>query len=92
VGHFCVEINTRAPVEHRPLTAERQASEKPAASSKGQPSQDNPQSDGTEPKKRLICATCGVKISFPEGKFCWSNPGRFVDLQYCRVHQADFPA
>lgn len=27
--------------------------------------------------KKLICAECGVKISFPEGKFCWGNERRF---------------
>ena len=37
--------------------------------------------------KRLICAHCGNKISFAEGKFCWSNPRRFGNLQYCRDHQ-----
>jgi hypothetical protein len=40
--------------------------------------------------KRLICATCGVKISYPEGKFCWNNAKRFGGLQYCREHQASF--
>jgi hypothetical protein len=42
--------------------------------------------------KRLICATCGVKISYPEGKFCWNNAKRFGGLQYCRKHQAAFAA
>ncbi len=40
--------------------------------------------------KRLICATCGSKISYPEGKFCWSNVKRFNGLQYCREHQLVF--
>lgn len=40
--------------------------------------------------KRLICATCGTKISYPEGKFCWNNVKRFNGLQYCRDHQAAF--
>lgn len=40
------------------------------------------------PAKKLICAQCGVKISYPEGKFCWNNEKRFGGLQYCRVHQA----
>ncbi len=40
--------------------------------------------------KRLICAACGVKISFPEGKFCWGNAKRFGGQQYCREHQASF--
>lgn len=37
--------------------------------------------------KTLVCAHCGSKISFPEGKFCWSNERRFGGLQYCREHQ-----
>ncbi len=39
------------------------------------------------PVKKLICAQCGVKISYPEGKFCWNNEKRFGGLQYCREHQ-----
>jgi hypothetical protein len=37
--------------------------------------------------KRLICAHCNAKISYAEGKFCWSNAKRFGGLQYCRDHQ-----
>ncbi|WP_079419670.1 nuclease-related domain-containing protein [Thiomonas intermedia] len=75
------------------LPTERQIVNTPPARAKNQHVQDDsPQSDGAEPKKRLICATCGAKLSFPEGKFCWNNPGRFGGLQYCRTHQADFPA
>lgn len=40
------------------------------------------------PAKKLICAHCGVKISYAEGKFCWNNEKRFGGLQYCREHQA----
>ena len=43
-----------------------------------------------EPVKRCICAHCGAKISFPEGKFCWNNPQRFGGLAYCREHQTMF--
>lgn len=39
------------------------------------------------PVKKLICAHCGVKISYAEGKFCWNNEKRFGGLQYCREHQ-----
>lgn len=42
------------------------------------------------PARKLICAHCGAKISFPEGKFCWNNPTRFGGLQYCREHQRLF--
>lgn len=38
--------------------------------------------------KRLICAHCAAKISYPEGKFCWNNSKRFGGLAYCRDHQA----
>lgn len=43
-----------------------------------------------EVPKRLVCATCGAKISYAEGKFCWSNVRRFGGAQYCREHQAAF--
>jgi hypothetical protein len=46
-------------------------------------------SEDTE-KRKLICATCGVKISYPEGKFCWNNEKRFGGSQYCREHQKAF--
>lgn len=41
-------------------------------------------------EKRLICLHCEQKISYAEGKFCWNNPGRFRNGQYCREHQALF--
>ena len=40
--------------------------------------------------KKLICAHCGSKISYAEGKFCWNNSKRFNGLQYCREHQGMF--
>ena len=40
-------------------------------------------------KRKLICCTCGDKITFPEGKFCWANEQRFKGFQYCREHQAE---
>lgn len=49
-------------------------------------------SPSEEPAKRLICAHCSIKISFPEGKFCWNNVKRFGGLAYCREHQALFQA
>lgn len=39
-------------------------------------------------KRKLACATCGTKISFAEGRFCWNNEQRFGGYQYCREHQA----
>lgn len=46
------------------------------------------QAPAIAPTKRLICASCNAKISYAEGKFCWSNEKRFGGLQYCREHQA----
>jgi hypothetical protein len=48
------------------------------------------QAPAVAPTKRLICASCNAKISYAEGKFCWSNEKRFGGLQYCREHQALF--
>ncbi len=47
-------------------------------------------SASAEQKKRLICTTCSAKISFAEGRFCWSQQKRFQGKQYCREHQAAF--
>ncbi len=41
-----------------------------------------------EPAKKLICAHCAAKITYPEGKFCWNKAKRFGGLAYCREHQA----
>lgn len=41
-------------------------------------------------RRKLVCASCGTKITFAEGKFCWNNERRFAGLQYCREHQAAF--
>lgn len=41
-------------------------------------------------RRKLICVTCGSKITFPEGKFCWANERRFGGFQYCREHQSQF--
>jgi len=48
-----------------------------------------PEPAGPAPEKRLVCASCGAKISYAEGRFCWNNAQRFGGLQYCRLHQAD---
>lgn len=41
-------------------------------------------------KKKLICDTCGEKITLAEGRFCWFNKKRFGEGTYCREHQSDF--
>lgn len=40
------------------------------------------------PAKKLICAHCGVKLTYVVGQFCWNNSRRFGGLAYCREHQA----
>jgi hypothetical protein len=42
------------------------------------------------PERKLICAQCGTKITYAEGKFCWNNNRRFGGTQYCREHQSNF--
>jgi hypothetical protein len=49
-----------------------------------------PAAPDTTLAKKLICAHCRDKISYPEGKFCWNNVKRFGGLQYCREHQGLF--
>ncbi|WHZ10735.1 MAG: hypothetical protein OJF60_001174 [Burkholderiaceae bacterium] len=49
-----------------------------------------PQADDAASAKRLICAECGQKISFAEGKYCWNQAERFGGRQYCREHQKRF--
>ncbi len=46
--------------------------------------------DNAQLARKLVCAECGARITFAEGKFCWSNERRFGGLQYCREHQARF--
>jgi hypothetical protein len=69
----------------------------PAAAPVAQPQTQKPPSPITasptvEPTKRLIYGHCGVKIGYPEGKFCWNNSNRFGGLAYCREHQPLFQA
>lgn len=61
----------------------------PAAPTANKPASTSVQSPGPAAEKRkLVCATCGAKISFAEGKFCWNQEARFGGYQYCREHQA----
>lgn len=60
---------------------------RPAATATGPAEVTQDSSDG---KRKLICSTCGTKISFAEGKFCWNQERRFGGSQYCREHQAAF--
>jgi hypothetical protein len=64
---------------------------KPAAPvTKAEPAAVAPAEADASLAKKLICAHCREKISFPEGKFCWNNAKRFGGLQYCREHQGSF--
>lgn len=50
-----------------------------------------PEAPAAPPQRKLVCARCGSKITFAEGRFCWNNEVRFGGLQYCREHQRAFP-
>jgi len=51
----------------------------------------NPATEGHPLYRKLICATCQAKISYPEGKFCWGQEKKFGGLQFCREHQSARP-
>jgi len=68
-------------VENRALAIQPSGNGHPLPVAVGRPPEE-------QPTKKLICAHCGVKISYSEGKFCWNNEKRFGGLQYCREHQA----
>jgi len=40
-------------------------------------------------RRKLVCVSCGDKISYAEGKYCWNNEARFGGFQYCRAHQVN---
>jgi len=69
-----------------PFMQPKPAAPVPAA----QPRSEPPPVADASPAKKLICAHCRAKISYPEGKFCWNNAKRFGGLQYCREHQGLF--
>ncbi|HWS23760.1 MAG TPA: NERD domain-containing protein [Anaerolineales bacterium] len=37
-----------------------------------------------KPKQKLICHSCGVKVTYNVAKFCWVNKKRFGGNIYCR--------
>lgn len=84
------------PISSTPAPVSMPAAQIPEVKSSGESVQAQAPASSTnlvtaaDPAKRLICAHCGAKISFPEGKFCWNNSNRFKGLQYCREHQALF--
>ena len=75
--------------EHQ--TSFQPAAPKPESSKVAAPLEPMQNAVAEPPRRQLICADCGCKISYAEGKFCWNNEKRFGGLQYCRTHQADHP-
>ncbi len=67
---------------HQPESVTAVASTKPHS----EPSAAPPESL----RKKLVCVTCGGKITYAEGKYCWNNEVRFGGFQYCREHQSAF--
>lgn len=41
------------------------------------------EADEDSPKKKLICHSCGTKISYKVGVFCWNNTKKFGGHAYC---------
>lgn len=74
-------VKVTAPTSAKELPAQIIGTNQPRPIGSAAPAED-------PPAKKLICAQCGVKISYAEGKFCWNNEKRFDGLQYCREHQA----
>ncbi|HES77029.1 MAG TPA: NERD domain-containing protein [bacterium] len=48
------------------------------------------QADEEKPKSKLICASCGVPITYNVAKFCWFNKARFGENVYCMDCQKKF--
>ena len=78
-----------SPAAATPRPAQTRSTDPTRASESAPPSAAIPD-PSVSPGKKLICAHCGAKISFAEGKFCWNNAKRFGGLQYCREHQRLF--
>nr|CBA33837.1 hypothetical protein Csp_B21040 [Curvibacter putative symbiont of Hydra magnipapillata] len=76
-------------MQPKPHLAQAAQAPKPAAP-KAEPAAVAPAEADASLAKKLICAHCREKISYPEGKFCWNNVKRFGGLQYCREHQGLF--
>ena len=82
-GLYCRQHQAAFPAQARaaaaPLAPQRAAT--PAAEPRQAPFADD-----------LRCATCGAAITPQERDYCRRDPRRFGGLQYCRQHQAAFPA
>lgn len=82
-----VHVAALSPTVHRPKTEGIESAIKPTGNVQPLAMAADKSTD-EHPEKKLLCAHCGVKISYAEGKFCWNNERRFGGLQYCREHQA----
>ncbi len=74
-------------MQPKPNLVQAALAPKPAVPAPASAAATAPSEPGASLSKKLICAQCRAKISFPEGKFCWNNAKRFGGLQYCREHQ-----
>jgi len=41
------------------------------------------EADENSPKKKLICSSCGTKLPYKVGIFCWNNKKKFGGHAYC---------
>jgi len=55
------------------------------------PAVEPPGTRGAETQSRLVCAACGVAVSYSVAKFCWFNKPRFGGLVYCMDCQKKVP-
>jgi len=93
--HLCRLHRPTDPLELPPfmlpkVTSEAQAQRAPQQPEPPKPPVPSAGTNANSERRKLICATCGSKISFAEGKYCWNDEARFGGLQYCREHQAAF--
>jgi hypothetical protein len=73
----------------KPAPEPVRTTEAPRTQSNG-PSPAIEEADSAPSRRKLVCGTCGAKITYAEGKFCWNQDRRFGGSQYCREHQAAF--
>lgn len=44
-------------------------------------------SDQSAQTKRLVCETCGIKVEYAVGLYCWRNKKKYGGFVYCKEHQ-----
>jgi hypothetical protein len=80
-------MKPKANLQRPDRTDEQSSALVPAAEQPASPSSVSGDASNHPLYRKLICAKCQAKISFPEGKFCWSQERRFGGLQFCRTCQ-----